>query len=240
MIEKSLSETKRMQLKNRIDIIKENIKRAAEESGRNFKDIVLVAATKTVPSNIINEAISCGVSNIGENRVQEFLKKEEGIDNDSIRTHFIGHLQRNKVKSIIRKVDLIQSVDTFKLAKEISDRSLEENLTMEILLEVNIGREENKYGFAKEDLKAELDKICKLPNIKVKGLMAIVPICKDRNLLKEFFNEMNALFVDIRNEKHDNIDMEYLSMGMSSDYMEAIRCGSNMVRIGSAIFGERN
>lgn len=240
MIEKSLSETKRMHLKNRIDIIKENIKRAAEESGRNFKDIVLVAATKTVPSNIINEAITCGISNIGENRVQEFLKKEEGIDNDKIRTHFIGHLQRNKVKSIIRKVDLIQSVDTFKLAKEISDRSLEENLTMEILLEVNIGREENKYGFAKEDLKAELDKICKLPNIKVKGLMAVVPMCKDRNLLKEFFNEMNALFVDIRNEKHDNIDMEYLSMGMSSDYMEAIRCGSNMVRIGSAIFGERN
>ena len=240
MTEKSLNEIKQMQLKSRVDIIKENIKKAAEESGRNSEDITLVAATKTVPSNIINEAILCGISNIGENRVQELLKKEEGIDKDNIKTHFIGHLQRNKVKSIIGKVDLIQSVDTFRLAKEISDRSLEENLTMEILLEVNIGREENKYGFAKEDLKAELDKIGNLPNIKVKGLMAIVPICKEKNLLKEFFAEMNALFVDIRNEKHDNIDMEYLSMGMSSDYIEAIRCGSNMVRIGSAIFGERN
>ncbi len=240
MTEKSLNEIKQMQLKSRVDIIKENIKKAAEESGRNSKDITLVAATKTVPSNIINEAILCGISNIGENRVQELLKKEEGIDKDNIKTHFIGHLQRNKVKSIIGKVDLIQSVDTFRLAKEISDRSLEENLTMEILLEVNIGREENKYGFAKEALKAELDKIGNLPNIKVKGLMAIVPICKEKNLLKGFFAEMNTLFVDIRNEKHDNIDMEYLSMGMSSDYIEAIRCGSNMVRIGSAIFGERN
>lgn len=238
MIRKSLSDEQE-KLENRINLIKENIKKAAEESGRKYEDITLVAATKTVSADVINRAIDYGICNIGENRVQEFLSKEDKVNKSCIKTHFIGHLQRNKIKSIIGKVDLIQSVDTYKIAKEISNKSLENNLISSILLEVNIGNEENKFGFAKENLKSELDNISVLPGIRVKGLMAIIPICKDRKALEDYFTAMRDLFIDIRNEKRDNISMEYLSMGMSSDYMEAIKCGSNMVRIGSAIFGNR-
>lgn len=239
MTEKSLNDKEKTQLKNRIDLIKRNIKIAAEKSNRKHEDIILVAATKTVPACIINESINCGIYNIGENRVQEFLSKGDEIHKENVNVHFIGHLQCNKVKSIIGKVDLIQSVDTFKLAKEISGKSLEINLISNVLLEVNIGKEKSKFGFDKESLKMELDKIGLLKGIRVKGLMAMAPICKDRKMLKEYFSAMRDLFVDIRNEKRDNVNMEYLSMGMSSDYIEAIECGANMVRIGSAIFGNR-
>lgn len=239
MTEKLLNDNERQNLKQRICLIKENIRRAAEAYGRRYEDITLVAATKTVHPSIIDEAISCGISNIGENRVQELLSKEGDIHKDNIKVHFIGHLQSNKVRSIVGKVDLIQSVDTFKLAKDISEKSLEKNLITDILLEVNIGKEENKFGFIKENLRFELGKIGNLQGVRVNGLMAIVPICKDKKLLCDYFKAMNSLLIDISNEKYDNVNMKYLSMGMSSDYMEAIKCGANMVRIGSAIFGNR-
>ncbi len=220
-------------------IIEENIIRAAEESGRKRDDIILLAATKTVSPEIINYAMTKGINYIGENRVQEYLSKEEFLLPDAHR-HFIGHLQSNKAKDIVGRVEMIQSVHSVKLASLIGKLSLEKGITTDILLEVNIGREENKSGFLKEELDEAVAKISTVEGIKLRGLMTIPPICEKNSEITPFFEEMYKLFIDNRAKKIDNVSMDYLSMGMSSDYAQAIKCGSNLVRIGTSLFGKRN
>lgn len=218
--------------------IKENIKRAAEKSGRSEKDIILLAATKTVSTQIINHAIESGVDYIGENKVQEFLLKYDGLE--PCHRHFIGHLQTNKVKDIVDKVELIHSVDSVRLAKEISKQAAKHGKTMDILLEVNIGNEESKSGFSPEEVCDAAEEIAKLPNICIRGLMAIPPVIEDEDGNDKYFIKMNKLFIDIGTKKIDNSNIDILSMGMSDDYESAIRHGANLVRIGTALFGRRN
>ena len=216
-------------------IIEENIEKAAKKSGRERKDIILLAATKTVAPELINHAIASGISYIGENRVQEFLSKENDLSASAHR-HFIGHLQSNKAKDIVGKVEMIESVHSVKLAKLIGKLSEEKGIATDILLEVNIGREENKSGFLKEELDEAIREISKISGIRLRGLMTIPPFSDDEEVQKSFFQKMKQLFIDIEAKKYDNISMEYLSMGMSNDYMIAIGEGSDIVRVGSALF----
>ncbi len=219
--------------------IKQNIKNACEKVGKKEEDIILLAATKTVEPTLINYAISKGINYIGENRVQEFISKKDDID-PSAHRHFIGTLQSNKIKYIIGEVEMIQSVSSIKLANEISKAALKNKKVMDILLEVNIGDEESKSGFSAEELEKDLKEIARLEGVRVLGLMSIPPICDQKSDICKYFNKMQKLFIDIRGQNIDNVDMKYLSMGMSDDYKEAIECGANIVRIGTALFGKRN
>ena len=220
--------------------INERIADAAEKSGRKREDITFLAATKTVDPMVINHAISLGLDHIGENRVQELLSKYEAYDLSNCSLQFIGHLQTNKVRQIVDKVDLIQSVDSIKLAREISNQSIKRGKKTDILVEVNIGREENKSGVFEENLEELLCQIAELDGISVKGLMTIPPICENEHKISKYFYNMHKLFIDISEKKLDNVSMNILSMGMSADFYEAILEGANMVRIGSALFGARN
>ena len=224
----------------RYNTICENIARAAEESGRTAGDIIFLAATKTVDPAAINHAISLGLRYIGENRVQELLSKYDAYDLEHASLQFIGHLQTNKVRQIVGKVDLIQSVDSVKLAEEISRCSKKLGISTDILLEVNVGREENKSGVLPEMLDDLLAQVKDIPSIRVRGLMTIPPICENAQENCKFFDIMRNIFLDIKAQNIDNISMDILSMGMSDDYAEAIRCGANMIRVGSALFGARN
>lgn len=218
----------------------EDIAAAAQSVGKTADDITFLAATKTVDAPLINHAISLGLSYIGENRVQELLSKYDDYDLEHASLQFIGHLQTNKVRQIVGKVDLIQSVDSVKLASEISRCSSKLGITTDILVEVNIGREANKSGVMPEQLDELLAQLSEIEAIRVKGLMAIPPICDFAQENRKFFDNMRNIFLDIRSKNIDNISMDILSMGMSDDYTEAIKCGANMVRIGSALFGARN
>ena len=219
--------------------IKENIARAAEKSGRKPEEITFLAATKTVEPAVINYAVSLGLKHIGENKVQELLSKYEEYDLKNCELPIIGHLQTNKVRQIIDKVAMIQSVDSRKLAAEISKQSVKNGIVSNILIEVNIGREENKSGVLKEELDELIGKISEMPNIKIRGLMTVPPICKEKIEVCKFFDEMYQLFIDFSCKKSDNVCMDYLSMGMSDDYEEAVLSGANMVRVGSRLFGQR-
>lgn len=221
-------------------LINERIAEAAEKSGRKREDITFLAATKTVDAETINYAVSLGLDHIGENRVQELLSKYEAYDLDHCSLQFIGHLQTNKVRQIVGKVDLIQSVDSLRLASEISAQSVKRGIVTDILVEVNIGREENKSGVFEENLEELLCQIAPLEGVSVKGLMTIPPICENIHKNSKYFSNMHKLFIDISAKKLDNVNMAVLSMGMSSDYYEAILEGATMVRIGSALFGARN
>lgn len=226
-------------IKYNYDFINEKIAEAAMKAGKTRDDITFLSATKTVEPEYINYAISLGLSYIGENKVQELLSKYDEYNLEDCSLQFIGHLQSNKVKQIVGKVDLIQSIDSIKLAKEVSKCSLKNNITSDILVEVNIGKEENKSGVMPEMLEELVEEISTLPAVNVKGLMTIPPICEKNDEIRRYFEKMNRLFLDISSKKLDNISMDILSMGMSSDYYEAILEGANMVRIGSALFGNR-
>ena len=218
--------------------IKYNIADASRKIGKQEKDIILLAATKTVEPEVINHAIKSGIEYIGENRVQEFLSKKDSLITSH--RHFIGHLLTIKVKDIVAEVEMIESVHSVKLAAEIDKQCKKIGKTMDILLEVNIGNEESKSGISSEELEAALKEIAKLECVKVKGLMTIPPICENCEQICNYFNKMHKLFIDIEAKNIDNIDMVYLSMGMSSDYYEAILCGANIVRVGTSLFGRRN
>ncbi len=219
--------------------ILERIARSAEQSGREPEDITLLAATKTVPVEVINHAISRGLSCVGENRVQELLEKYDSIQKKACDVQFIGRLQTNKVKYLLGKVSCIQSVDSMKLAREISRLCVRENTSMKILIEVNIGREESKGGVLPEVLYEFLDEARNLPGLAVSGLMAIPPETGDKVRLCNYFLSMRQYYVDMAAKRMDNVSMDCLSMGMSSDFSEAIQCGATMVRVGSALFGKR-
>ena len=226
-------------IKYNYDFINEKIAEAAMKAGKTRDDITFLSATKTVEPEYINYAISLGLSYIGENKVQELLSKYDQYNLENCSLKFIGHLQSNKVRQIVGKVDLIQSIDSMKLAKEVSKCSLKNNITSDILVEVNIGKEENKSGVMPEMLEELVEEISTLPAVNVKGLMTIPPICEKKDEIRRYFEKMNRLFLDISSKKLDNVSMDILSMGMSSDYYEAILEGANMVRIGSALFGNR-
>ncbi len=214
------------------------INTAAKKSGRSPEDIILLAATKTVDIDTINYAIGKGIKYIGENKVQEFLLKDDSVD--GVHKHFIGHLQTNKVKDIINRVEMIESVDSLKLASEISKQSVKCGKTMDVLIEVNIGGEQSKWGFAPSEISKAVKKIADLPNIYVKGLMAIPPVCENSDENRKYFRQMYKLFIDIRAQKMDNSSMDILSMGMSDDFEVAIEEGANLIRLGTALFGRRN
>lgn len=219
--------------------IKNKIAVAAVKSGRKPEDILFLAATKTIDVEVINHAISQGLPAIGENKVQEFLLKEEHLLFGAER-HFIGHLQSNKAKDIVGKVSLIHSVHSLKLARIIGELSVKKGITTDILLEVNIGKEESKSGFLADEVLENLKEISKIKGVFVRGLMTIPPICDNSSKNRAYFKEMYNLFLDIRSKKIDNSSMEFLSMGMSDDFETAIEEGANIIRIGTALFGKRN
>lgn len=229
-----------MSIAKNVKLVKENIAAAAMRCGRDPKEIKLVAATKMNDASRVREAIAAGVDICGENRVQELSEKLAQGAYDGCPLHFIGHLQKNKVKYIVGKVELIHSVDSVSLAQEINRRAAALGLTQDILLEVNIGAEENKSGFAPEELANALDEIAQFSSVRVLGLMAIPPICEISENNRVYFKRMKQLFIDIGQKKYDNVTMLHLSMGMSADYEVAVEEGADLVRVGTGIFGARN
>ena len=239
MMEKSYLDKRKADIEYNLDVINEKIAESAIKSGRNPSDIQLMAVTKTVDPIFINYALDYGVNMIGENRVQEMLRKKPDLHLQNVQKHLIGHLQTNKAGQIVGEVDMIQSVDSLKIAKEIAKQSAKKGIITDVLLEINVGDEESKTGFSKSEFMENLYRIAEIPEIRVKGLMTIPPICDDNTILCEFFENIYNIYVDIKAKKLDNINMNILSMGMSGDYEQAILCGSNLVRIGSSIFGPR-
>ena len=229
-----------MSIAENVSRIRKEIEQAALAAGRNPKEIQLCAATKMNDAEAVRQAILAGVDCCGENRVQELTAK---LQEDAYRgapVHFIGHLQTNKVRQVVGKVDLIQSVDSERLLRAIDLEAGKQHIVQNILLEVNIGQEESKSGFRAEDILPLVEKCGEFPNICIKGLMAIPPVCQNLGDNVKFFQKMSELCVDIREKKYDNVRVDCLSMGMSGDFADAILWGSTMVRIGTAIFGARN
>ena len=229
-----------MSISENVAAIKEQIKAAAIAVGRDPSEIKLCAATKMNGSDAVREAIRAGVDLCGENRVQELTQKLSENAYEGAPIHFIGQLQTNKVKQVVGKVSLIQSVDRMKLLRAIQTEACSQGICQDILLEINIGQEENKGGFRKDDIWEVLNVLPEMPNVRVKGLMAIPPISQNSGDNRKFFQEMCNLSVDITAKKGDNVCMDILSMGMSGDFADAIACGSTMIRVGTAIFGPRN
>ena len=235
-----LSDNERFEaIEENLKCIGDDIAEAAIKSGRSPSDVNLMAVTKTVESKFINHAIGCGVNLIGENKVQELLLKEPELNLNNCKAHLIGHLQSNKVKKIVGHVDTIQSVDSVSIAKEIGKRSVEAGITTKILLEVNAGSEDSKFGFSSDELLERACEISGIDGVSVNGLMCVAPICEKEAEIRAIFSNMHRMFIDIGAKKIDNINMNVLSMGMSGDYKYAILEGANLVRVGSAIFGAR-
>jgi PLP dependent protein len=223
-----------------IEKVRAKIRQAAEKSGRNAQDITLMAVTKTMPAQAVTAAFDSGVTLFGENRVQELLDKLPQLDMTGRSAHIIGHLQTNKVKYIIDKVDMIQSLDSLHLAQEI-DRQAEKNgKIMDVLVEVNIGREQSKSGVLPQKIFEFMDEVSILKHINIRGLMAIPPVEQDKEKTRRYFAQIHKLFIDIAAKKSDNMCMNVLSMGMSSDFDVAVEEGSTLVRVGTSIFGKRN
>ena len=222
-----------------LHVVRERVAAAALGSGRQPGEIVLVGATKMNDAGRIQEAIGAGLAVCGENRVQEFLEKEPQGAYRGAEIHFIGHLQKNKAKHLVGRVSLIQSVDSLELLSLISRLALERGIRQQVLLEVNVAGETAKSGFRPEDVSAAIDAAAQYEGVLVRGLMAVPPICRESQENIPYFQLMKQLFIDNGAKKYDNVSMGFLSMGMSGDYETAIACGANMVRIGSAIFGQR-
>ena len=229
-----------MSIGENVAYIKSQIREAATACGRNPEEILLCAATKMNDADAVRQAIAAGVDLCGENRVQELVQKQAEDAYRGAPVHFIGHLQTNKVRQVVGKVDLIQSVGSVRLLDAIEKEAAKQGICQQILLEVNIGNEESKSGFAVPELPEVLPKMGGFSHIQVRGLMAIPPICENSADSRKFFQEMYNLCVDIRAKKYDNVWVDILSMGMTDDFREAIACGSTMIRVGTAIFGPRN
>ena len=212
---------------------------ACAKAGRSREEVTLVGVTKTVEPERVNAALAAGLTHIGENYVQELLRKKPELQLDGVKLDLIGHLQTNKVKQIIGQVNTIQSVDSLRLATAISKASVAAGITSHVLVELNIGEEQSKTGLPKAEVAELLAQMAELPHIHVDGLMCIPPILDTETARRKVFSEMYQMFLDMRAKKLDNIDMNTLSMGMSSDFTEAILEGSTMVRVGTALFGRR-
>ena len=227
-----------MSIADNLKEIEEKITKAAEISGRKREDVLLLAVSKTVDVPRIKEAVNLGLVDLGENKPQEINWKYEEIEN--VRWHQIGHLQTNKVKYIIDKVCLIHSLDSVKLCEEIQKRAGAKGITMDVLVEINIAGEEAKHGVPPEKAEELVLEASKFKNIRVKGLMTVAPFVENPEENRKYFKKMHKLFIDIKDKNYDNVDMEYLSMGMTNDYEIAIQEGANIVIIGTGLFGARN
>ncbi len=225
-------------LKDNYSIVRENILKACEKAGRDPKSVKLIAVSKTKPAEDIEEIYSLGQRDFGENKVQELSQKIEILPDD-IKWHLIGHLQHNKVKYIIGKTELIHSVDSERLALTISKEAVKHNVTTDVLIEVNVAGEESKFGVTTDETIELIEKISKLPGIHICGLMTIAPFVADPEENRPVFRKLRELSVDIADKKIDNVTMSVLSMGMTNDYIVAIEEGATLVRVGTAIFGER-
>ena len=228
-----------MSIAENIAAVRSRIAAAAESAGRRPEDILLVGASKMNDAAACREAIAAGIDALGENRVQEMTAKLAENAYDGAPLHFIGHLQRNKVKQVVGHVALIQSVGSLELLDEIEKTAANRGLVQDILLEVNVGGEEAKSGFAPADTEAAAEAALSRSHVRVLGLMTIPPANADRDTNMRYFKEVRALYVDIDRKMFHN-ELKYLSMGMSGDFADAIRCGANMVRVGTAIFGARH
>lgn len=222
-------------VRQNIKEIRENVKEAAWAVGRSEKEIALMAVTKTVPPDRVNVALQEGISLLGENRVQELCQKAAFYRASKDKIHFIGHLQTNKIRDIIEKVSMVESVDSLHLAEALSRECEKWGMEMDVLLQVNIGKEETKSGFYEEDVLDALERIAQLPGLKLRGLMTIPP----RFSGTLYFEKMQELFLLCKEKKIEGAECSVLSMGMSDDYKEAIACGATQIRLGRAIFGER-
>lgn len=229
-----------MSIRENVEKLRREIDLAAEKAGRDPREVMLCAATKMNDAEAVREAIRAGVDCCGENRVQELTAKSAQDAYRGRPVHFIGHLQTNKVRQVVGKVDLIQSVDRIGLLEALEKEAARQGICQKILLEVNIGGEESKSGFTTAEVQEVAANFTIYPHLKVVGLMAIPPVSTFPGENSQFFSEMRNLFVDIREKKYDNVTMVHLSMGMSDDFADAIACGSTMVRVGTAIFGPRN
>ena len=229
-----------MSIAENVAAIRAQIREAALAAGRNPDEILLCAATKMNGADAVRQAIAAGVDCCGENRVQELAQKLSENAYEGAPVHFIGHLQTNKVRQVVGKVQLIQSVDSLRLLEAIQKEAARQGICQDILLEINVGMENSKSGFSPDEIPDILPKLVAFPNVRVKGLMAIPPICENPTENRKFFQKMCNLSVDIMTKTRDNIVVRILSMGMSGDFTEAIACGSTMIRVGTAIFGERD
>ena len=228
-----------MSIKENIDNVLEKVSAAAVRSGRNPEDITVIAVSKTVDADRAREAAEGGLINLGENRVQELISKYEQLSDIDVKWHLIGHLQKNKVKYIIDKVDMIHSVENLELANEINKRALQHNITANVLIELNIGEEESKFGIGEEGVYEFLKSMEQFENIRVLGLMTVAPYSENPEDVRWVFKKMKKISDKISGMKLKNTEMKFLSMGMTNDYEIAIEEGANIVRIGTAVFGER-
>ena len=226
-------------IRENIDAVNRIKGEAAVKSGRKAEDVLLCAVTKTRTADEINEAIDAGITDIGENKVQEIMDKFDSVK--PVRWHLIGHLQTNKVKYIIDKVSMIHSVDSLHLAQEIDKRAAQHGITMDILIQVNSAQEESKFGISTDETEGMIrDILDKCPNIRIRGLMCIAPFAENPEDVRVYFAQVKKLYDEYSSIEHKNLDVKYLSMGMSHDYEVAILEGSNLIRVGTAIFGERD
>lgn len=223
-----------------VQTIRAAMARAAEAAGRDPKEILLCAATKMNDADAVRQAVAAGVDCCGENRVQELLEKQPQGAYEGVPVHFIGHLQTNKVKQVVGRVDCIQSVDRLPLLECIQKEAAKQGIVQDILLEVNVGGEASKSGFTVEEAAAVAARMGEFPAVHLRGLMAIPPISQNPGDNCKFFAQMRNLFIDIKGKKCDNVSMDCLSMGMSDDFTDAIAEGSTMIRVGTAIFGARH
>ena len=219
--------------------VQQKIDEACERSGRDPKEVTLIAVSKTKPIEMIEEAIDAGKTQFGENKAQEMKEKHDALPDD-IKWHFIGHLQTNKVKYVVGRATLIHSVDSLHLAEAIEKESEKKNLVSDILIEVNVACEESKFGLKTDEVEKLVRDVAKLPHLRVKGLMTIAPFVENAEENRNIFRELKALSVDIAAKNIDNISMDILSMGMTGDYEVAVEEGATLVRVGTGIFGERN
>lgn len=226
-------------LSDNLHEVQENIRKACERSGRNPEDVTLIAVSKTKPVSDIEQIYAAGIREFGENKVQEMNDKQKVLPGD-INWHMIGHLQRNKVKYIVDNVAMIHSVDSVRLAEEISKEAVKKNVAVDILVEVNVAKEESKFGLYTEDVRQFVEQISKLPGINIKGLMTSAPFVDNPEDNRQYFKKLKDLSVDINAKNIDNVYMDFLSMGMTNDYVVAVEEGATHVRVGTAIFGHRD
>ena len=229
----------RLDISENLKLVRANIAAACEKAGRSPGEVLLIGATKMNDASRVQEAIAAGLTACGENRVQEMLEKQAQGAYEGAELHFIGHLQKNKVKNVVGLAKLIHGVDSLALLSEIDKQAGKKGLVQDVLLEVNVGAEESKSGFSPEEIPEIIARAADFSHVCIRGLMAIPPIC---NLPEEnlpYFRIIHKLFIDICEKKYDNVRMDFMSMGMSGDYTAAISCGANMIRVGTAIFGRR-
>ncbi len=229
----------RQEIAHNVDEINKRIEVSAKKSGRNPDDITLIAVSKTVDADVIRCAYDHGIRDFGENKVQEIMNKYDKLPGD-VRWHLIGHLQKNKVKYIIDKVVMIHSVDSYSLIDEIESKAAKCDKVMDILLQVNVSGEESKFGVSPDEVLDYVRYISQKPHIRLRGLMTIAQYAQNTEETRPIFAKLSEIYIDIKQERLDNVYMDYLSMGMSNDFEVAIEEGANLIRVGTSIFGERH